>query len=355
MKISILTFSKEDNFGANLQCYALTKTLQNMGHNVDIIDIQLSPMQSSLINKILQYYQHYNFQQFRKRNINKYFTRRYKNVDELIDNPPESDLYVVGSDQVWNPNITKRLDPLIYFFSFLPPNATRISYAASFGFSTWENKELIPKVSKLLNQFSKISVREKEGVNICKDFFHAEATEVCDPTFLLPNYDEICGEYRKEKETNNILYFKFIRNENAENVIANYAKTQNQKYIKLLNFHMTPNSIIKPYVKVDKWLENIRYSKLIISDSFHCIVFCILFHKNFIAMPSIENRAGRILNLLQKLNLSDHFCSDAMDLSQKINQLANKKINYQATEFLIKEMRDKSIKFLLNALHNKYH
>lgn len=351
MKISILTFSKEDNFGANLQCYALTKTLQNMGHNVNIIDIQLSPVRTHFINKLLQYYQHQYFLQFRKKNINKYFTHKYKSIEELKDNPPKSDIYIVGSDQVWNPNITKRLDPLIYFFSFLPPSATRISYAASFGFSIWENKELLPKVSQLLNLFSAISVREKEGVNICKESFNTEATEVCDPTFLLTNYDEICGEYKKEKETDNILYFKFIRNKNVENVVANYAKAQNQKYIKLLDFHKTPNSVIRPYVKVDKWLDNIRYSKLIISDSFHCIVFCILFHKNFIAMPSVENRAGRILNLLQKLNLSEHFCPNAIDLSQKIKQLANKKINYQVTEILIQEMRDKSMKFLTKALY----
>lgn len=72
---------------------------------------------------------------------------------------------------------------------------------------------------------------------------------------------------------------------------------------------------------------------------------------NFIAMPSVENRAGRILNLLQKLNLSEHFCPNAIDLSQKIKQLANKKINYQVTEILIQEMRDKSMKFLTKALY----
>lgn len=108
MKISVLTFSKETNFGANLQCYALCKTLQNMGHNVDIIDFQLPPYSMTWYSAVLRIPRLWLFRQFRKQHLN-IFTRHYNSVDELEHDCPKSDLYIVGSDQVWNQGITKRL------------------------------------------------------------------------------------------------------------------------------------------------------------------------------------------------------------------------------------------------------
>ena len=115
MKISILTFSKESNFGANLQCYALCKTLQNMGHQVDIIDIQLPKKRFSWYSTLLQFPQEFLFFLFRKKYLN-FFTKKYKTTAELQNGQHKSDLYIVGSDQVWNPDITKRLNPGIERF-----------------------------------------------------------------------------------------------------------------------------------------------------------------------------------------------------------------------------------------------
>lgn len=351
MKISILTFSKEDNFGANLQCYALLKTLINMGHSVDIIDIQLPPLQSGLLSQFLRIYQHYKFKAFRKEFVDSYFTSSFRTVDELKKNPPQSDVYIVGSDQVWNPHITKRLDPLIYFFSFLPTSAVRIAYAASFGIPSWTDKQLLPEVTKLIKKFSAISVREEQGITICKNTFKIEATEVCDPTLLLPHYDEICGLYDASKETNEIIYYKFVRNKNIETIIAHHASKVGSKYVKLLDFHKTSGSTIRPYVTIKEWLDSIRYSKLVITDSFHCMVFSILFHRPFIVMPSMKNRANRMQNLLHKLNLSEHFCIDESELSDKIKDLANKTIDYTPIDSTIREWRNHSLLFLKNALN----
>lgn len=353
MKISVLTFSKEDNFGANLQCYALLKTLISMGHQVDIIDIQLPPMKMSVISKLMNVWQHFHFFKFRKRFINSYFTFKYNSVSELRKTFPVSDVYIVGSDQVWNPMITRRLDPLVYFFSFLPSDAYRISYAASFGNPVWADEKLIPQVSELIKKFSAIGVREVQGVNICRETFHVSAIEVCDPTLLVTDYDEICGSYNKDKETDNIIYFKFIRNKNVENVISGYAKMQDKRYIKLLDFHKTKGSVIRPFVSIKRWLEYIRYSNLVITDSFHCLVFCILYHRSFIVLPSVKNRAGRMRNLLDKLNLSERFCKDEVELSEKIKYLADKRIDYDSVQRTIEVMRRESLSFLAEAIYNK--
>ena len=184
MKISILTFSKESNFGANLQCYALCKVLQGMGHQVDIIDIQLPKIKFSWYTTLLQIPQDILFFLFRKKHLN-YFTKKYKTADQLQKGQHKSDLYIVGSDQVWNPDITKRLAPLVYFFSFLPDDVRRISYAASFGKESWQSPTLTDKVKMLLHKFNAVGVREQTGVSICKDTFGIDARLVADPTLLL--------------------------------------------------------------------------------------------------------------------------------------------------------------------------
>ena len=144
MVISILSFPREINYGAVLQCYALCKILQDMGHKINIIDLRLRrhPMQwYSILIRIPMFFFFY---RFRRKHLN-YFTRHFKSLNELRHYCPQSDLFIVGSDQVWNPEITKRSDPLYFFFSFLPRGVRRISYAASFGTDNWKYPEITDK------------------------------------------------------------------------------------------------------------------------------------------------------------------------------------------------------------------
>lgn len=351
MKISILTFSKEVNYGANLQCYALTHYLQKLGHEVDIIDIQLPEIKYGILYRILTMYDKYLFNRFRNKHLN-FFTRKFKDVNELYNNPPKSDLYIVGSDQVWNPDITKRLDPKIYFFSFLPENSRRISYAASFGTNEWGNISLTEDIKSLLKKFEAISVREKEGVNICKSTFDLEAKEVIDPTLLLDSYNEICDIKPSTANFNKVVYFKFINDKKCEKVISNFCKNNQLKPIHLAHKKPIKGFIFKPFVSIENWLGTIKSSRFIITDSFHCTVFCILMKKEFIVLPSIHGRANRMLNLLDNLNLSNRFCKDSQELSKKIDQLYHDKIDYNSVYSQLDILRNSS-KIFINSILNK--
>lgn len=345
MKISILTFSKETNFGANLQCYALCKTLQNMGHQVDIIDIQLPPISFSWYITLSRLPQAFLFFLFRKKHLD-FFTKKYKTTDELRNSQHKSDLYIVGSDQVWNPDITKRLDPLVYFFSFLPDGVRRISYAASFGTGSWHSSALTAEVNALLHKFNAVSVREQTGVTICKDTFGIDAQLVVDPTLLLTSYDEICGSYKPNRETNELVYFTFTRNKAEQRIIAEFAKANNMKAISLRSNHPIQGFRQRLYVSVAEWLNSIRYAKLVVTYSFHCMVFCILFHKKFVAVPAKEGRAARQEGLLKLLELSDHLCMDTSDLYKTMEHVIHKDIDYAVIDQKIKEMREDSLNFL---------
>ena len=352
MKISILTFSKESNFGANLQCYALCKTLQDMGHRVDIIDIQLPKVFFSWYTTLLQIPQDFLFFLFRKKHLN-YFTKKYKTVAELQDGQHKSDLYIVGSDQVWNPDITKRLDPLVYFFSFLSDGTHRISYAASFGTESWQSPAIKDEVKALLHKFNAVGAREQTGMAICKDTFGIEARLVVDPTLLLASYDGICGKYNPQRETNELVYFTFIRNKAEQSVITEFSKANHLQAIALRSNRSIPGFRQRIYASVSGWLNSIRYAKLVVTNSFHCMVFCILFHKKFVAVPAHTGRTTRQEGLLEQLGLSDHFCKETSDLYKTMEHVIHQDVDYAIIDMKIQKMREESLDFLREACSNK--
>jgi hypothetical protein len=344
MKISILTFSKETNYGANLQCYALCKTLQDMGHEVSIIDAELPQPPKSWYSHLLRLPEKFWFVRFRRKYLN-IFTRTYKTVDDLRANCPDSDLYIVGSDQVWNPRITCRFNPLVYFFSFLPEGARRISYAASFGHTKWQNPELTDEVKILLGKFEAISVREDTAVDICRDVFGAEAVRVADPTLLLSSYDELCGEYNQRRETNELLYFPFVRDNEEQAILADFAREHGMKAVAMMSFHRYPGFVRRTFVSLRCWLNSIRYARIVVSHSFHCMVFCILFHRRFVAIP-VKGKETRQRNLLKQLGLEDHICEEKTQLRETLEKVLNKDIDYQKVENEIEKLRKQAKDFL---------
>lgn len=350
MKISVLTFSKETNFGANLQCYALCKTLQNMGHKVDIIDIQLAPYSMPWYSAIFRIPRLWLFRQFRKQHLN-IFSRHYNSVDELKRDCPKSDLYIVGSDQVWNPGITKRLEPLAYFFSFLPDDARRISYAASFGTEIWQNPELTNDVKNLLSKFDAVSVREVNAVQICKETFSVDAKQVVDPTLLLPSYDKICGRYEEQKEKPELLYYTFVRDDKTKDILADFAEDNKLNAVYLCSNRKYPRFKRKLYASVAGWLNEIRYSRIVVTSSFHCMVFCLIFHKKFVAIQGHKGRSSRQKSLLNKLGLPEFFCDDINNLYQTMKLALETDIDYYKVDEEIKLLREDSLDFLVKTLN----
>ena len=353
MKIGILTFSKEDNFGANLQCFALTKFLQDLGHDVEIIDIQLSKRRN--FKKWLSWLLFRKFiadLKFRMfwRNKRYSFTKRYKTPLELKKNPPICDIYIVGSDQVWNPDITQKLDPLVYFFSFLQGKEKRISYAASFGTDVWEHSEIKTAVCTLLQKFSAISVREKEGIDICKRTFNLPAEEVLDPTQIMLNYDEICGVFDNTKKSKYIMYFKQIHSQKVEKVVNDFA---HQRSFTTIEFKRQKRSICDKSLlnpSVSDFLNCIRYANFVVTDSFHCLSFCLIYHIPFVVIYDFKGRSNRITTILSKIGLAHRICWSLEELVQRLPLLYDEYIDFDLVDEKLNQYRKKSRQFLLSAL-----
>ena len=208
MKIAILTFSKVNNYGATLQCYALSTILRRLGHEVVLLDYQL-PRSKSLnpIYRFHQFVQKILFEKFRNRYLPP-FSIPLKSKSDLQKLYPKADLYVVGSDQVWNPNITRDAGVGVYFFDFLPDNVRRIAYAASFGVSQTDVFGEYSQVSSLLKKFNSIGVREISGISICQTLANRDATLVVDPTLLLGDY----SIFLKKEKPKGVCLFNFQNN-----------------------------------------------------------------------------------------------------------------------------------------------
>ena len=343
-KVMILTFSKVYNRGANMQCYALMKTLQKMGCKVEFIDAQLPREKLNLKGILFYWLSHFIVAPFRKKAGFK-FTKKYRTYEELCKNPPKADVFVVGSDQVWNPDITNVFDPRVYFFGYIN-EGKKISYAASFGKNEWTRTIYDKQIIKDISEFDAISVREDSGINICKNSFNRDdAVCVLDPTLLL-NGDDVRELINRKRGTDKkYMYVNLLHQDESVYAILNNISKEYQLPIK----GNTQKGGISKLINIESvsgWLENIENAELVVTNSFHCMAMCILLHKQFYVIPSFPGREIRMTTLLEKIGISDRYISNTDIHNLKVNGA----IDYSNVDEKLAEYRSKSLKFLQNSI-----
>lgn len=351
MKISILTFAKGDNYGAVLQAYALGHVLQNLGYDVEYISLTWTTWIHSILSRITPLRKR--FQNFRKKYLIN-FSKKCVSFQDLKDSVSNTDICIVGSDQVWNPDITT-IRALHYFFDFAPDSTPRISYAASFGVSKWKWDNLTNEVESLLKKFHSVSVREESGVAICKSTFNIHATKVLDPTLLLESYDNLL---KKPLLENYVLGFKFITSPEYFSLLKHVAASINASplIMDLLPRNLKETRIGKASFSPspEQWVTNIAYSQFVITDSFHCTAFSLIFKKNFIVIlpERLEKVQDRLYSLLEELGLENRIFT-SIEEAKKSN-IWNSSINYDIVNQKLSQLREESIKFLDKAISSAY-
>ena len=389
MKVEILTFSRTTNYGAALQCYALSSFIRKAGHEVIIfnapldsagaIEVSLARLILRKIKKTLkniissnkqsnsEFVRYYRDEKEKKEDIywdnqvkllfdsfnQTYlppFTKELKNEQDFKKQYPQADLYIVGSDQVWNLSITQ-LQKQIFFFSFLKDEA-RISYAASFGGSTqWlRTKEETQEIYRLLKKFKGISVRENSGISILHNTFHLNGVEVLDPTLLLSGteYDKLAE--KSDLEASQDLYaYKFIINDIWLETLKFISKETESKLRMDCETIQLPDIPFNPVLSIEGWLKLIKTAKFVVTDSFHCTVFCILFKKQFIVSPSYSGGEGRMLSFLKKLGLGNRFYYTTKDIREN-KETWKMPIDYDKVYQKLNYHKEQSIKYLMSYL-----
>jgi coenzyme F420-reducing hydrogenase beta subunit len=347
-KILQLTFHSPINYGAILQTYALGNVIRGMGHSVRLLNLRpdsLKPTWSfryprSTLVILLKFL-------FFLRNYLPPETPSLRDSSELTKYCKGADAVVVGSDQVWNPEITSHFAD-DYFLKFVPATTRRVAYAASFGLepSYWLGKFNDGRYATFLKDFDAISIRESSGIQICQKLAPGVKTRVVlDPTLLLTKEDYTKKFNLKDRKCG-IVSFKFEREDDYYRLLKEMETLLNDKVTLLCCKYKGFSSVIIPSPKL--WMEVIAGASFVVTDSFHGMCFAIIFQKDFIVLPANPNRICRMEDLLKQLGLIDRLCYTEQEVRLKWKSL--KKINYQEVEKTIDRLRSESIDYLKAAL-----
>ena len=307
MKIGILTFyDSVDNYGQVLQCFALVNYLKSKGLNPVLIrynnnydgkpsfltilrkllnpKIVLRKLKNSSRPNVKKDTVDRGFNTFRMKNIPMYDIV-YNSYDELKNNPPKVDMMIVGSDQVWNvfdPE-GKANDKTLntYMLGFVPDGIKKISIAPSFGKTNISNKEY-KKVENLLKSFDLITVREESAVDICNKCNILDAKWVIDPTLYFDDKFYIKKFNIKKSNDENYLFLYYVENGGNFPIekVYEFAKNNGLK-VKYVTANSANDNYEKIFPTVEKWAEDIYNAEYVITNSFHCCIFSIIFNKKF--------------------------------------------------------------------------
>lgn len=376
MRIGILTLPLHTNYGGILQAYALQTVLERMGHEVVVFDTPNKMPLPPLWKLPLSFVKRTLLKSMGR--IDRIFIERYNNsvqpiitkeiqpfIDEKIHRKVftkfskldacDFDAIVVGSDQVWRSIYFIPMwfgQPIEYaYLSFTKGwPLKRISYAASFGTDKWEyNEEQTQHSREALQMFDAVSVREENGVKLCKQYFEVDALHVLDPTMLLDanDYIELFKQKQTPKSKGNLLNYVLDETDEIENLIKMVASVKKMIPFAVNNPYEGDetkplNQRIKP--SVETWLRGFYDADFVITDSFHACVFSIIFKKQFIVVGNRERGMARFESLLKMFGLEERLVDEKVD----INTLQS--IDYDKVYNHYVQLKEKSLHFLLGNL-----
>ena len=333
MKIGILTQPLQYNYGGLLQNFALQTVLKEAGYDCITLDWQniYLPPESDTIQKrkaLLKYYIKLalckdishptnSFDSFKNKYINS--TGKIKTSGgfgrEVKKN--KIDVLLVGSDQCWRP---------IYCFPFLnqmylnfidkESGIRKLSYAASFGSDCWEYSEKETRIaSKLAKDFDFISVREYSAVKLCKCYLGVDASHVLDPTLLLPkkHYADIVENENTPTSPGDLYYYILDPTSEKTALISVIAKQLGLTpfFVERIEQRRDNNCGIAVPPSVFSWLRGFMDAEMTIVDSFHGMVFSIIFNKPFWVIGNKERGLARFQSLLKIFNLEERIITDS--------------------------------------------
>lgn len=373
MKIGILTLPFNNNYGGYLQAYALMTVLKDMGHSPTIILRRGNFVKCSLWHKLKNALKsiilsicNLNIDiLFHSKEIY-FFTRGQKMISFMNKyiQPQTSfvystqelytacvnkfDAFIVGSDQVWRPDYVP--DIRNFFLDFTVGwKVRRIAYAASFGSNNPIYTDLEKEAcGKLFSNFNAVSVREKSGLNIISNFNWniTNKSVVLDPTMLLSKERYLSLIPSKLTNAKNKV-FCYILDESKglnEIVIRLCNLSQKEKYEFFSERSRNKKLTVLP--SIEEWLMNIRDAEYVVTDSFHGMVFSLIFNKKFFIYKNIDRGCVRFKNLLEDFELENRIvCNlDELDVIFKSD------INWDYVNKKIEINRIKSMNFLTTAL-----
>jgi len=373
MKVALLVFPIHYSHGCILQTFALYSKLKELGYRVTIIDRQpkkLSFVRAGarsvklLVKRLIRGYKGaifyqgwfpYEIMRNQQHFINS-FSEDIKSVystEELKHFVEKGDFeaIIVGSDQTWRPCYVPNV--MDYWFDFAEDMGfKKITYAPSFGVGVWEYTDSQTlRCKELASLFTGISVREESGVKLCKNYLGIDATHVLDPTLLWTKdfYEPIASQYPMP-EGGCHCYFLDVSEEKkkiAESIaqkkglVTRYINTRTEDGDAPVKERIAPS--------IEKWLAGFFYGDYIVVDSFHAVIFSIIFQKTFVVIGNKKRGMSRFESILNKLGLQNRLLKE----TTTIDEVLQDEIDWNSVCEKLDILRNKSITFLKKALSNQ--
>lgn len=368
MKLGLLTFHNTANYGAALQAYALQEFLEKEGYDCEYLDYvnhtrkveysmgdhMLQHLKKGDIPTAIKYFVGSPFMKMRQRRFNRFYkeflhvsTQSYTNAEEATKAEPLYDMFIVGSDQVWCAE--NNGNDVAFLLSFIKDKQKKMSYSSSFGRDDIP-EELCEEYARCLKEMKHLSTREQFGVELIKTLTGRDATLVMDPVFLLSAQD----------------WERLISSTNVEKYIFSYTNTSNQlpfflkqtkypldgKRIYKLSSQTSPSDFINRKIRVmytmspQTFLQSIRDAEFVVTASFHCLAFSILFHKPFsVLLSGNGGKTGRLSTLLEQFGLGNRVVTEKTSFADLMRP-----IDWEHVDKILNKRREESIKYLLESL-----
>ena len=314
MKIGMITFHRARNMGANLQAYAMNKYINDHIGQCEIIDFYPNNQTAhkNKIRKFLSFMK--SLLLYRHRVIDRKYLRfqkkhyimspkTYYGDEDLLSCPPKYDLLISGSDQILNITLS---DVSKSYYLYFDSEAKKISYASSFG-RTELSEDEYSLIDDELRKFEYLSAREASAKRIIEERIGVNVEQVLDPVFLLSaNEWEKIGEKVQVRDK-----YIFVYAMEVTPWLENTVKEACQKYSLpvLVLYGCSDNRVLGGNVLSDcgpqEFVSYIKQAELVITNSFHCTAFSIIFEKKFICV-SHSSRNARLENIMTLIHEKDN-------------------------------------------------
>lgn len=260
-------------------------------------------------------------QQFVDENL-KVSNQQY-NEHDIADSNKYYDTYICGSDQIWNPDLVPT--DSMYWLPFVEKGKNKIAYAPSFGASTVTEKQK-EQIKANLSTFKAVSCRENSGARTINQIIGEKKCEaVLDPTMLIErDYWDTISEDKIYDEK--YIFAYMLRGTAAQRKYIE--KIARERNLKIVSIPFLDYEKIDPYdlkfgdyklwdANPAEFISAIRHAEYVFCDSFHCIVFSILYHRPFFVFPKVgadgkvkKSQISRMTDLLELAEIKNRILLD---------------------------------------------
>ena len=342
------------NYGSMINNYALYKTILKMGYSILMIEEPNANLTE-------------NYSRIDPRYITRSFYKlsKKKNLSKLHELNEECNNFLVGSDQIWNPILSRKYKQF-YFLGFVDDEKKKISYATSFGTFYNGNEEEKKITKKNLKRFFAISVRDELSMNISRNIFDINnVVQVCDPSFLcnISDYNKMINKAELNYSKEYILAYVLDPNKEIGSRLEQLSIDKNITVVILLNhvqiiWKYNTKTLqlsgkgkidLKNIVDLNEWLWYFNNSKAVFTDSFHGTIFSIIFKKPFITLRNKGRGGTRFTSLLEPIQLNYRLFETPKCINQ--NSYLFDKIDYTIPLQKLAKIRNHSYEWLKNTLN----